>query len=190
MKLKFLFLMFFAAMLAACAEKSVRPVEPLDFSSREYLYAKTAWSFTGRLALSDKNDSMTAFIDWVHQAGQDQLELVGPFGQGRMLIQLSEDEVLLDYGDKQVHSSGDVDKLVSKQVGIEIPVSSLKYWVLGLVDPGIEYDDFENGFEQSGWKVSYQQMQTVDLSALPRKIRVEQNDVKLKLIINDWDIKD
>ena len=177
-----------ATLLVSCADVHVKPTIPFQLTARDYLYAKASWAFVGRMAVSDKNDSFSASITWKHQDSQDKLELSGPFGQGRTLIELTDEGVVIDNGDERMQYSGNADELVSRQVGVDIPVSALKYWVLGLVEPELEYDLLEKGFVQSGWNVSYQQMQRVGQTDMPRKIRVEQEGVKLKLIINHWDL--
>jgi outer membrane lipoprotein LolB len=177
-----------AAMLVSCADVPVKSTRPFQLSGRDHLYSKAIWSFAGRIAITDENDSFSASIAWKHQDRQDKLELAGLFGQGRTLIELTDDGVVIDNGDERLQYSGNADELISRQVGVYIPVAALKYWVLGLVEPGVEYDVLEKGFVQSGWNVSYQQMQVVGQNVMPRKIRVEQEDVKLKLIINHWDL--
>jgi len=183
---KAIFLLILTALLVSCADVPVKSTTPFQLSGRDHLYGKAWWSFEGRMVVSDESDSFSATIVWKHRDHQDKLELAGPFGQGRTLIELTNDGVIIDYGDERLQYFGNADELVSRQVGVDIPVSALKYWVLGLVDPGTEYGVVENGFVQSGWNVNYMQMQEVDQYDMPRKMRVERDDVKLKLIINHW----
>ena len=187
-KYKSIVFLILTALLVSCAGTPVKTTIPFQLSGRGHLYNKSSWFFSGRIAVTDENDSFSASITWEHLGWKDKLELAGLFGQGRTLIELTDDGVVIDNGDERLQYSGNADKLVSRQVGVDIPVSALKYWVLGLVEPGLEYDLLEKGFVQSGWNVSYQQMQVVGQTDMPRKIRVEQDDVKLKLIINHWDL--
>ncbi len=188
MKFRLLALSVLVSLLVSCAETPIISTIPFQISERAYLYDKAVWSFSGRLALSDEKNSFSGSINWKHQDGYDQLEFAGPFGQGRTLVEITGDSVVIDYGDERLQYFGNVDAHVSKHLGMTIPVSALKYWVLGLVDPVTEYIMVGNGFLQSGWVVNYQIMQVVEEDELPRKIRVERNDVKLKLIINQWDL--
>jgi outer membrane lipoprotein LolB len=118
----------------------------------------------------------------------DEIELAGPLGQGRTQILLTQQYVVIDYGDKRLQYAGNVDDVISSQLGVSVPVSALKYWVLGLVNPEKEYEVIENGFFQLAWKVKYQIMQLVGEDELPKKIRVTGNNTKLKLIIDNWQI--
>lgn len=175
------------SLLISCAETTVKSTVLFDLIGRDYLYDKNDWSLHGRLALSDKSNSLSASISWRHQRDRDEIELSGPFGQRHTVLLLTEDKMVTDDGDKQVQYHGNIDNLVSIHTGIAVPVSALKYWVLGLVKPNSEYVITENGFLQSGWKVKYSQMQFAGEDELPRKIKIEKEFAKLKLIINRWD---
>ncbi len=185
MKLAIIFLL---SLLSACAKSPTKPITPFQTSGRDYLYQITDWSFSGRLAMSDKSNSLTASVIWKHQQNQDKIELAGPFGQGRTVIALTAHSVIIDDGDNRVQYHGNVDDIVAQQLNIALPVSALKYWVLGLVEPGIDYISVENGFLQSGWHVQFQQMQFVKDNQLPSKLKVEKDSSKLKLIIQHWEL--
>jgi len=154
-------------LLISCAETTIKSTIPFDLIGRENLYDKSDWSLNGRLALSDSNNSLSASIKWKHQINQDLIELAGPFGQGRTVILLTEESMVIDDGNKVLKYHGNVDNLVSMHTGISVPVSALKYWVLGLVEPDSEYVVVENGFLQSGWNVNYPQMQLAGEDELP-----------------------
>lgn len=186
--LRSIVLFLVAGLLISCAGTQVKLTDSFDLSGRDYLYNKTDWSFSGRIAVSDKKDSFSASIDWSHSGERDEIKLAGPLGQGSTRIIITKLDVVIDYGDRRVQYFGDVDDVVSRQLGVLVPVSALRYWVRGLVRPKTEYDLIDNGFLQSNWAVEYRQMQLVGANELPRKIRIEQSAAKLKLIIDVWQI--
>jgi outer membrane lipoprotein LolB len=71
-----------------------------------------------------------------------------------------------------------------------VPVTSLRYWVLGLPEPDLGFEETDKGFRQSGWTIAFQAMQRVGQLLLPRKMSVANDRVKLKLIINQWTLHD
>ena len=174
--------------LASCTSLQEKSPETFQLTEREHLYKKTKWSFSGRIALADKNESFSAAIMWSHKDEKDELEVSGPFGQGRTVIVIDKHSVVIDYGDERLQYFGSVDALVSRQLGVAMPVSALKYWVLGLVEPETAYVMQGRGFIQSKWLVSYLGMQQVGVESLPRKFRAERERTKLKLIIDQWDV--
>ena len=174
--------------LVSCICVPVKQGVVFQLEGRDDLYDKVDWVFSGRFALSGQNESVSASIKWAHTNQQDEIELSGLFGQGRTIIYMLDGSITIDDGDKKVQYFGEVDALLTKHLGVELPVSALKYWVLGLVSPGVSYIPLENGFLQSKWRVKYQSMQQVGRYELPKKMKVESDSAQLKLIVNQWDI--
>ncbi len=152
------------------------------------LYDLDGWSFSGRIAVKDERDSFTANFLWTHHNGIEEVELSGPFGQGRILLEITEHHVSIDDGDKKQFFAGHVDAIIHQKLGVYVPVSALRFWVLGLVDPRWNYDPVENGFEQMDWRVVYSQMQTIHPYLMPRKIKMQNEDKLVKIVIQSWDI--
>lgn len=178
-------------LLSAC---SVAPVEPDMHYSRaamSRLYEVEHWSFEGRLALTGKNDSWSANISWDHSPELERIRLSGPLGQGTVVISLTGNGVTIDRGSGDVQTSTQPEEFINQQLGMFVPVRSLRYWVVGLPEPSRSYKDMEGGFNQSGWLSEYKQMQFVNNDgAMPHKMTVMNSQVKLKLIIDHWDLND
>jgi outer membrane lipoprotein LolB len=173
-------------MLSAC---SIVPLEPeVHYSKiiREHLYKLERWSFEGRLALTGKNDNWQANINWGHGPDDEEIKLSGPLGQGATVIQLTGDLVTIDRGNDKVKSSTQPEAFINQQLGMFVPVRSLRYWVVGLPEPTSAFVETATGFKQAGWFIEYKQMQPVDDQFMPRKITVTNEQVKLKLIIDQW----
>jgi outer membrane lipoprotein LolB len=150
------------------------------------LYRLEPWSLDGRVALTGVEDSWTADLAWAHRHDDEQIKLSGPLGQGAMKIHLSGNRVTVAQGDDKVESSDDPEGFVNQRLGLFVPVTSLRYWVLGLPEPGLDFEETDKGFRQSGWTIVFQSMQPVGQLLLPRKMSVTNDRVKLKLIINQW----
>ena len=185
-KAKWLGLWCFVLMLSACATVPVEPEVHYSKIAREHLYQLERWSFEGRLALTGKNDSWQASINWGHRPDDEKIKLSGPLGQGATVIQLTGDLVTIDRGDDKVQSSTQPEEFINQQLGMFVPVRSLRYWVVGLPAPTSPFVETANGFSQAGWLIEYKQMEPVDDQSMPRKITVMNEQVKLKLIIDQW----
>jgi outer membrane lipoprotein LolB len=177
-------------LLSAC---SVVPVEPDMHYSRAAMlrfYELERWSFEGRLALTGKNDSWSANISWEHSPGTEKIKLSGPLGQGAVVISLAGHVVTIDRGGDDVQTSTQPEEFINQQLGMFVPVRSLRYWVVGLPEPSSSYKDTDIGFNQAGWLNEYKQMQLVDDGSMPQKMTVMNDQVKLKLIIDRWILND
>jgi len=181
-------LLVLVGLLTSCADTLVRPVSQYQLMERNYLYSKEKWAFTGRLAYSDQNNSLAASVNWEHLKGKDKIEIAGPLGVGRTIVDIDGSKVVVNHEGKQVQFNGVVDDLITKYTGVSVPILSLKYWVVGLVDPEVAFVSVDDGFIQAGWHIRYQQMQVVNNDELPKKIKVERVDSKLKMIIDHWEI--
>ena len=173
-------------MLSACSTAIVEPELHYSKIAREHLYKLEQWTFEGRLALTGKNDAWSANINWGHKPDDDKIKLSGPLGQGATVIQLTGELVTIDRGDGQPQSSTQPQAFINQQLGMFVPVRSLRYWVVGLPEPTSAYVETATGFRQAGWFIEYKQMQPADDQSMPRKITVTNEQVKLKLIIDQW----
>ena len=176
----------FALMLSACSTVPVEPEVHYSKLAREHLYKLEQWSFEGRVALAGKNDNWQASINWGHKSDDEEIKLSGPLGQGATVIRLTGDLVTIDRGDDRVQSSTQPEEFINQQLGMFVPVHSLRYWVIGLPEPTSAFVETATGFKQAGWFIEYKQMQPVDEQSMPRKIMVTNERVKLKLIIDQW----
>ncbi|MGR9046270.1 MAG: lipoprotein insertase outer membrane protein LolB [Gammaproteobacteria bacterium] len=174
------------ALLAGCAVKPVGVVSKFNRNEREGLYRLTSWAFDGRVAVKSVDDSWTANISWKRRLEDENIRLSGPLGQGGVAIHIGDNFVSIDRGDGEVSYWEPSDAFISEQLGFYVPLKSLRYWVVGLIDPDTAFEDIENGFVQNGWTVLIRQMQRTGFGMMPRRIDVSNQDVKLKLIIDQW----
>lgn len=177
-------------LLQACSSVEVRQGQRYDLSSKQYLYQLSNWSFEGRVAVRTAADSWSSSIAWRHQAGMDELKLSGPLGQGAVVIRLTAAGVVIDHGDGRVEHALDADRLIAEKLGVFVPVSALRYWVLGVVQPGVGFQDRETGFNQSGWDVDYPLFMLVDSELFPHKMKVSKDEIRLKLVFDQWRVNE
>ena len=161
-----------------------------ETQARQSLYKLQRWSFDGRLAITGKNDAWSASVNWVHTVNDEKIKLAGPLGQGATFIQLSGNLVTIDRGDNKPLTSTQPELFINQQLGLFVPVQSLRYWVVGVPEPSSRYNLTPTGFTQAGWLIDYKQTQPVDSRVMPYKISVSNEQLKLKLIIDQWVLND
>jgi len=146
------------------------------------------WVFQGRLAVADDQDSASMTIEWQHNGNKDRIDLSGPLSQGRVVLTVTPEQVIVDDGESRAAYYGSPENVMREQFGMEIPVDSLRYWVLGSVDPNLQAVSQEGGFYQAGWLVRYSELQTVSSGKLPRKISAVRDKTRIKLVIDQWNL--
>lgn len=153
----------------------------------------TSWDLNGAIAARNSKKAWTASVNWVQQGpNQYNIRLSGPLGGGTVLIQRNGKTITYQDGPKKI-TSDNADTLLQQQTGVRLPVSHLYYWVRGLPAPGatqaVKRDP--NGrliaMRQAGYSIAYDGYTvTTQGVALPSKIRLQGNDVLIKLIIKHW----
>ncbi|MCK5729272.1 MAG: outer membrane lipoprotein LolB [Methylococcales bacterium] len=187
---KALFFLLVIALSQGCTTKVIKPVEDkYSISPENALYQLKQWSFKGRLAIQDNKESWSASIEWSHTEKEDILKLSGPLGQTGGILIVSKEAVILDRGDGKTLHSTDINGFIKQQLGMQIPVQSLRYWVLGLTDPAHKFTALADGFKQNDWIIQYFQMQQSNEQWVPQKLKAFQNKTRLKLIIDEWILK-
>jgi outer membrane lipoprotein LolB len=181
--------LIFCALLWAlngCSLMQEKPVIGYNLAQMRHLQSLASWNFDGRVALSNEKDSISAAISWRHNADKDEIELSGPLSQGKVAILVTANKVVVDDGESAREYTGQVDEVVGVQLGVDMPVSSLRFWVLGVNQPMRPIVEQEGGFLQDGWQIGYKELQSVDSELLPRKMSVDKNKTRIKLIIDQW----
>jgi outer membrane lipoprotein LolB len=185
---RFLGLIFSAIllMISGCTALAPVPGEVYMKSGRSHLYDLGEWRLEGRIAITGIKDSWTANIEWWHLPGVEKLKLSGPLGQGATVIELTDEKVTIDRGSGKVSTSNQPEQFINQQIGIFVPLRSLRYWAIGLPEEEQEFQPTADGFVQEGWLVAYKEMQKSGNETLPRKLTVTKPQVKLKLVVDQW----
>lgn len=152
-----------------------------------------------RIGLQSKDRSGSASLIWEEAPERRNLRLLGPLGGGLILLKQDENGVTIKDSTGKVRYSPDPVELIYRVTGWQIPVSGLRWWLLGLVEPGSKAKatvDTEHRLatvQQAGWKVSLAKYSRFGEYELPTSIVVEtmadredERYVRVKVIVKDW----
>lgn len=183
-------------LLASCA--TPLPTTPVDqnpaWTARQKELARlTHWETAGRIGVVNGQDGWHAHFQWVQQNAEYRIDLIGPLGQGRVLVQSDGREVNLQTQDGQRWTAPDPDTLLEQALGVRLPVGGLRYWVRGLPAPGpaapqIDADGRLIRLEQNGWVIEYPAYASTSVFNLdlPERIVARRQDLSVKLVIEQW----
>lgn len=96
-----------------------------------------AWQLRGRMAVSAGNDRDTkrtgnSSLIWEYQPEQQEMELYGPFGSGRVKITEQSGNALLTDPKGKTTEADTIQKVLYKRLGWHVPFAELQYWVRGI----------------------------------------------------------
>ena len=176
-----------ALLLAGCAAlPPTTPHAPRDAAELEN------WAFNGRVSLTRGETGWHAGLTWREHSGAFDLRVAGPLGQGAFELSGDDAGVMLVDADRRTFTARDSDALLRHVTGWEMPVSGMHYWVRGLAVPGVEAQLERDAsgrvslLDQSGWAISYDRYQTVAGLILPGRLRMERDDITVRLVIDEW----
>ncbi len=168
----------------------------MSFENRqEDLLEWPFWEMAGRIGLTVAKDSYNGSVAWDQNGEAIDFRFRGPLGIGGIRIHGELDqEVRVKTTTGQDFTVEDFETEMQARMGWSIPINSLRYWVLGIVDPEVDADvvlndeDLLDELVQGDWKIIYERYQEVDGVQLPKKFTITGPDTRIKMIANDWTI--
>jgi len=153
------------------------------------------WELDGRISLVTDDEAWSGQLYWQHGNTSDYLiQFNAPSGQGAMQLLGSNDGVELRMANGKSYVAKDAATLLRQETTWDIPIEGLWYWVRGLPDPQMpvrltlnEHGSIQD-MRQDGWHVQYDRYQQYGLMFFPRKIVIQHEDIKIRLIVTQWTI--
>jgi outer membrane lipoprotein LolB len=147
-----------------------------------------AYSLNGRVAVAAKGQGFSASLRYHQLPQRADLALDGPMGIGGMRMQFDDRDLSV------TNSRGDtVDGMAARaeiesRLGFELPLTELRWWLLGLPTPATaNAEDGEiHEFSESGWHVKIDSRMPALGFSLPQRLTVEREGARLKLLVEQW----
>jgi outer membrane lipoprotein LolB len=181
-------------LLAACAPTPVRPRvqgdETVQAARESALAGQSAWSFTGRLAISTAGNAGNARIEWKQDGADYDIRLSAPItGQGWRLRQTG-GVVSLDGLEGGSRQGTDAEAMLQEATGWRIPLAAMGSWVRGARSTGAADLEFDPSglpatLRQGGWAVEYRGW-TEAPTPLPVRVFATRPDASVRLVIEHW----
>jgi outer membrane lipoprotein LolB len=170
--------------------------------TRSQLQGRDHFALKGRVAVAAGKDGFNASIRWMQDGSRSQVSLEGPLGAGG--VQITADgnnlSIVNSHGD-HLDSDAAHAELVAR-LGFDPPLSSLRYWILGVPDPAMASQEAVDpqqqrlqSLQQDGWQIDYGgYMPAVGsgsggaaaAAALPAKMTVQRSGVRVRLVVDGW----
>lgn len=160
---------------------------------REALQALERWSLDGRIAVAAGEDGFSSGFDWVQTGEQADIELSGPMGGSAMNIRVEGDRAVVSVGG-QGASAEDAEALLARYFGPDrrLPAGQMRYWLLGVPAPQAPAEETLGRdlrlatLAQSGWQVRFDRYQAVGALALPARLEMTTEGLRLRVVVSEW----
>ena len=150
------------------------------------------WQFRGRIAVKAGNEGFNGKFDWVQQGDAFDASVAGPLGIGTVRIEGEGDAVRLTDKDGTETRLENAEADLYWRYGWTIPVTSLRYWALGIPDPAVSAEtevDAEGRLtrlEQGDWTVTISRYAEGGGRQMPRILTATNTDTRVRMVIDRW----
>lgn len=185
-------------LLSACAVRGPVDERQGDASwqqRQQSLLGLNEWGFDGRASVNDQHSSASLNLRWRQSAGHYDIRLMSFLGQQQARLQGSGDgSVILSQPGKPTLQATSATSLMQQELGWSLPLDGLNFWLRGIPMPGkaADWRLDENGrlvwLEQDGWRIEFTAYMLVEGLQLVRKIRLYHDSVRIRLVMDHWQI--
>ena len=150
------------------------------------------WSASGRMAIAAGTDGGSGSFDWVQDGTTSRLDLRGPLGAGAVRLVVTPGTLSLADGSGRVLDADAARADLQARLGAELPWDHLRFWLLGVPDPGVEATVLDQDaapwrrIEQAGWRLAYDSFDVVGGLNLPKRLTAERGAVRVRVIVDTW----
>ena len=184
------------------------PRDPPEAGAGERLWALhqarvaavSSWRVEGKISIRRDERLWRAGLDWFHDGNGNRVNLLGP--GGRTLMRLSDNPRGVSARDSKgrAYHADTFEELVADTLGVELPASSLRYWVAGLPDPRfhsefthVNHSGVMREFKQQGWRVKYLDYRPVRYPVsrvfeLPSLLTLNRDDMEVTVAVKRWSL--
>ena len=161
---------------------------------RPALQTLNRFGFNGRVAVAVGKQGFNAGLRWTQSDALTHLALTGPLGAGG--VEVTADGASLSVVTSNGKRLGDTEARseLADKLGFEPPLTSLRYWVLGVPDPGaaasVQLDSQQRltQLTQDGWRIDYSAYMPVGAEWLPRLLTLQREGVRVRMVVDGWQL--
>jgi outer membrane lipoprotein LolB len=181
-------------MLGACRTAPVTfpALAPWEVRRLE-LQSRDQFDLRGRVAVASGSQGFNANLHWEQQRARSHLTLAGPLGSGAVEVNAEGGELEIATASGEHLDREAARAELAARLGFDPPLASLRFWVLGVPDPGApateRFDDHRQrlaGLTQGGWRIDYTQYVAVGPDWLPSRLTFVRDTVRVRLAVDEW----
>ncbi len=155
------------------------------------------WTLRGRSAVSSAGKGWSGTVHWRQQGDAMDLRFIAPLGAGTVRLAGRPGAVRVQDSDGTDFITADPDALLESMIGAPLPVTALRWWVLGLPHPDgggftVQLDTAGRPVRlvQAGWTVEYDRYTGFPGGVIAARLVARHADLRLRLAIEDWRVAD
>ncbi len=180
--------------LVACTHSpDIKPTHsPVDLT---FSTKPVAFRLDGRVSVKAGDESFSGGLSWRRDGADEELLLRTPLGQGVAELRSGPSGMELKNAEGRLYYAADADSLVRQALGMELPLSGLAWWVVGLPRPETTFQAIADGdghlgeLRQDGWQILFDRYDVFNGKTLPGKLIARRGDaLEFRLVVDSWEL--
>lgn len=183
------------AALAGCVP--VRPLAPdaamlaAQDAREARLAAQPSFALAGRIAVSGTGEGGSGSFEWIQDGADFEFTLRSPVARQTWRMAYLAGDVRLEGLEGGTRWCTDPEALLAEEIGWDVPVRALAWWVRGARAPGRHAElwfDAEGRparLRQDGWQVDFRDW-FPGQDGLPRRVFAERGQARVRLVVDRW----
>lgn len=171
------------------------PATPGDWDTRRAeLQALDRWTLNGRVAVAAGDEGFSGGLTWNQSGTRAEVELRGPVGGSALAIRVDGPDFSVTDQHGEVFDGDRAREIVALRVGSDLPISELRYWLVGAPAPGAPHHQTLGAdarlatLEQAGWRVRYDGYRMAGTTPLPARLDITKDRLRLRVAVRDWQL--
>lgn len=202
---KSLLLIVAIILLSACKSTPKLQINAMtEQQKQQYIQDLSHWSFTGKIAIIPKEKrygkKQSATLHWLQQASSFEINVNTILGINILSLESTGSGAKLSY-DGEEYIGKSAEQLINQHARLSLPVTYLPTWLKGIAvntpytqlkttnTNRIQSLTFYDHFAKQ-WTLDITNYQLVYGLSLPKKLIIENEQFKIRLIINQWHLND
>jgi outer membrane lipoprotein LolB len=151
-----------------------------------------AWQINGKVGIRAPQDSGSGTLFWLQRQDYFDIRLSGPLGRGAARLTGRPGDIQLEVANQGRYQAESAEQLLREQLGLNLPVSHLFWWIRGLPSPdsksrlNLDSQSHLAQLQQDGWHVEFLSYAEQNGFWLPERIKLSGFDLQVTLVIKDW----
>lgn len=153
----------------------------------------TQWRLQGKIGVQHNDTGFSGALDWRQDGGRFDVRISAPLNGGTFALTGDQHAVLMLTPKGEAFKAASARELMQRHLGWSIPLTGASAWVRGIpAQPAAasqsRYDEHGRwlDFAEDGWRVSVLDYAADTTPALPRKLFLNRDELKVRLVIRQW----
>jgi outer membrane lipoprotein LolB len=189
-----LFALALLLVLAGCVSAPPQKAPPSTPWSqrRAELQSLDPFGLSGRIAVAAGSEGFSAHLTWEQSGARTTVQLNGPLGIGGIHVVADGSSLHVESSQGKHLESEEARAELRDKLGFDPPLTSLRYWVLGVPDPAmpsmetVSADQRLEELEQDGWHIIYSDYMSAGGRWLPQRLALSRSDVRVRMVVDRW----